>query len=96
MDTAGSWRCWWFFGCCLALWYIEQGNKRNVNPDDEMNGSYLGSEFNQDEIEKELKLIGAEFDVVNYHTMIDKTSEYLSQEKATGWFQGEWNLALEL
>ena len=31
-----------------------------------MKGSYLGTEFTQEEIEKELKLIGANFEIVNY------------------------------
>ena len=53
-----------------------------------MNGSYLGSEFSQDQIENELKLIGANFDSVEYDELIDRTSDYLSNEKAVGWFQG--------
>ena len=40
-----------------------------------MKGSYLGCEFNQDEIEKELKSIGANFETENYDELIDKTSE---------------------
>ena len=35
-------------GAALAFWHIEQGNKREVNLDDDMNGSYLGSEFSQE------------------------------------------------
>ena len=53
-----------------------------------MKGSYLGKEFNQEEIEKELKSIGANFEKVKYEDLIDKTSEFLSDEKAIGWFQG--------
>ena len=49
-DAGGS------LGAALALWHIDQGNKRSVNLNDDMKGSYLGTEFNQDEIEKELKL----------------------------------------
>ena len=81
-DAGGS------LGAALALWYIEQGNKRIVNINDDMNGSYLGSEFSQDQIENELKLIGANFDSVEYDELIDRTSDYLSNEKAVGWFQG--------
>ena len=54
-DAGGS------LGAALALWHIEQGNKRTVNSNDDMKGSYLGTEFNQDEIEKELKSVGAKF-----------------------------------
>ncbi len=81
-DAGGS------LGAALALWYIDQENKRIANPDDDMAGSYLGSEFSQDQIEEELKSIGANFKVVNYKDLIDKTSDYLTQEKAIGWFQG--------
>ena len=58
-DAGGS------LGAALALWHIEQGNKREVNLDDDMKGSYLGPEFTQEEIEKELKKIGANFEKVN-------------------------------
>ena len=81
-DAGGS------LGAALALWYIDQGNKRIINPEDDMAGSYLGAEFSQDQIEEELKLIGANYEVLNYENLIDKTSDYLSKEKAIGWFQG--------
>ena len=44
----------------------DQGNKRSVNSNDDMKGSYLGTEFNQDDIEKELKTLGASFEILNY------------------------------
>ncbi len=81
-DAGGS------LGAALALWHLEQGNKREINLDDNMNGSYLGTEFTQNEIEKELSSIGANFDRVSYEDLINKTSELLSNEKAIGWFQG--------
>ena len=81
-DAGGS------LGAALALWYIDQGNKRIINPDDHMAGSYLGTEFSQVEIENELKSLGANYEVVNYESLINQTSEYLSKEKAVGWFQG--------
>ena len=81
-DAGGS------LGAALALWYIDQGNKRIINPDDDMAGSYLGSEFSQEQVEKELKSLGANYEVVNYENLIDQTSDYLSKEKAIGWFQG--------
>ena len=81
-DAGGS------LGAALALWHVEQKNKRIVNPDDDMRGSYLGSEFSQEEIENELKSIGANFGIFSYEDVIDKTSDYLANEKAVGWFQG--------
>ena len=81
-DAGGS------LGAALALWHIDQGNKRSVNSNDDMKGSYLGTEFNQEEIEKELKYIGANFEILKYEDLINKTAEFLSNEKAIGWFQG--------
>ncbi len=81
-DAGGS------LGAALALWHIEQGNKRIINSKDDMKGSYLGNEFNQEEIEKELKSLGANFVTLNYEDLINKTSDYLLNEKAVGWFQG--------
>ena len=81
-DAGGS------LGAALALWHIDQGNNRKVDPNDSMKGSYLGPEFTQDQIEKELKDIGANFDTINYDDLINQTSEHLSNEKAIGWFQG--------
>ncbi len=81
-DAGGS------LGAALALWHIEQGNKRSVNSKDDMRGSYLGTEFNQEEIENELKSIGANFETLNYEDLINKTADFLSNEKAIGWFQG--------
>ncbi len=81
-DAGGS------LGAALALWYIDQKNKRFINKNDDMSGSYLGSEFTQDQIENELKSLGANFVKVNYEDLINQTSDYLLKEKAIGWFQG--------
>ena len=81
-DAGGS------LGAALALWYIEQGNKRIVNSNDDMKGSYLGNEYTQEEIEKELKSLAANFKILNYEDLIHETAELLSNEKAIGWFQG--------
>ena len=81
-DAGGS------LGAALALWHIENGNKRTVNPNDDMKGSYLGNEFSQKDIEKELSSLGANFKTLDYEDLINKTSEILSNDKAVGWFQG--------
>ena len=81
-DAGGS------LGAALALWHIEQKNKRLVNSNDSMRGSYLGTEYSQEEIEKELNSLGAKFETLNYEDLIDKTAEFLSNKMAVGWFQG--------
>ncbi len=81
-DAGGS------LGAALALWHIDQKNQREVNINDNMEGSYLGPEFTQNQIEEELNLIGANFKTLDYESLINQTSNYLSEEKAIGWFQG--------
>ncbi len=81
-DAGGS------LGAALAVWHLENGNKRIVNPEDDMKGSYLGTEFSQEEIEKELNLAGANFETLDYEELIKKTSVLISNEKVIGWFQG--------
>jgi carbamoyltransferase len=75
-------------GAALALWYEDEKQFRKVNQADDMKGSYLGPEYSQEQIEKELKFIGANFRVLNYDELIDKTVKYLAEEKVIGWFQG--------
>ncbi len=81
-DAGGS------LGAALALWYTDQENERIIDPEDSMQGSYLGTEYSQNEIEKELKSLGAKFMILDYEDLIKKTSNNLSEGKAIGWFQG--------
>ena len=81
-DAGGS------LGAALALWHIEKKNKRIINKNDDMKGSYLGTEYSQNEIENELNSLGANFETLEYKKLINKTAEILSNEKAIGWFQG--------
>ena len=81
-DAGGS------LGAALAFWHIEEENPRVVNEDDNMKGSYLGGEYNQDELENELKSLGANYEILSYKNLIDKTAKLISNEKAIGWFQG--------
>ena len=81
-DAGGS------LGAALALWYLEQKNPRHIDQNDSMQGSYLGPEYSQNEIEDELKNIGAKFSVIEEDKLINKTAEDLSNEMAVGWFQG--------
>ena len=81
-DAGGS------LGAALALWYIEKNNTRKLNLNDEMRGSYLGTEYKQEEIENQLKTIGANFKVYRYKDLIEVTSKFISNQKVVGWFQG--------
>ena len=81
-DAGGS------LGAALALWHIDQKNPRKINPKDSMQGSYLGPEYSQAEIEKELKKIGAIYQIKTEEDLIECTAEDLSKGEAIGWFQG--------
>ena len=67
---------------------IELKKNRTINDNDSMRGSYLGPEYSQQEIEKKLKKIGANFKILEEDKLIEKTSSALIEGKAIGWFQG--------
>jgi carbamoyltransferase len=82
-DAGGS------LGAALAFWYKELGNKREIPlPGDDMNGSYLGPSFSNDEIEVELKLLKAKYKKQSDENLIDLVARELKYEKTIGWFQG--------
>ncbi len=80
-DAGGS------LGAALALWHLEFKQKRAEYKDD-MQGSYLGPSYSDDEIEKELNNLNAKFQILNEKEIIEKTSESLKNGDAVGWFQG--------
>ena len=53
-----------------------------------MQGSYLGPEFSQAEIEKRLAAAGAKFTVVDEPELFERTCDALEAGHAVGWFQG--------
>jgi carbamoyltransferase len=75
-------------GAALGFWHIELKKSRTINSNDSMCGSYLGPEYSQQEIEKKLKKIGANFKILEEAQLIEKTSSALIEGKAIGWFQG--------
>jgi len=75
-------------GGAFAVWHKELNNPRVVNPNDAMQGSYLGPAYEQDFIENELLTCGANFESVSEDDMIEKTAQVLADGKAVGWFQG--------
>ena len=81
-DAGGS------LGAALALWHIEQNNPRTVSLIDDMQGSYLGPEYTQSQIEKQLDEVGAKYKTLNEEEIYEKTAQCLSEGQAIGWFQG--------
>ena len=81
-DAGGS------LGAALALWYIEQNNLRTIDNEDSMQGSYLGPEYLQKEIEEQLDAAGAKYEIFKDEELLDKTAADIANEEAIGWFQG--------
>jgi len=76
-------------GAALAAWHGELENERTTTKQrDDMNGSYLGPSFAQQDIEQRLTQYGAVYEVVEQGEMISLTARALAQEKAVGWFHG--------
>ena len=75
-------------GAALALWHKELKKERFSPLKDEMQGSYLGPSFNDNEIEKHLASLGATYEKFSEEDLLKITAKELSQEKTIGWFQG--------
>tara|TARA_B100000963_G_scaffold361409_1_gene396603 strand:- start:1093 stop:2928 length:1836 start_codon:yes stop_codon:yes gene_type:complete len=80
-DAGGS------LGAALAYWHHELKKPRDIIKD-QMQGSYLGPHFNNDYIEKELKLLKANYKKYEKDKIIAITAKELAEEKTVGWFQG--------
>ena len=82
-DAGGS------IGAALGVYHIMLDGERKVTDGmDGMKGSYLGSGYEQADIEKRLVAIGAEFITLSEKDMIDSTAKALSEGKSVGWHQG--------
>jgi carbamoyltransferase len=83
-DAGGS------VGAALAAYHQHLGAPRKLNGAlDAMQGSYLGPEFPQDEIEMRLKAAGANFTTAaNDIELYRRTCDALEAGHAVGWFQG--------
>lgn len=82
-DAGGS------LGAALAAYHQHLGQPRHANgKTDTMQGSYLGPQYSQDDIEKRLTDIGAKFEIVEGDALYQRTAEALEAGNAVGWFQG--------
>ena len=93
-DAGGS------LGAALAFWYLElKKERKNINNEDMMKGSYLGTSYSNDKIKDILESIGARYEKINDEKMLDQVAKEISNGKAVGWFQGKMEFgprALEL
>jgi len=75
-------------GAAQTAYYTHLENPRKASAQDMMGGSYLGPEFEQEEIEESLTEIGARFEVLDEEEIYSETVSALEAGKAVGWFQG--------
>ena len=76
-------------GAALAAYHLYQGQPRTPDGSlDAMQGSYLGPEFGQSDIETRLSKVGAKFEVLSDDAVIASTAQAINDGKAVGWFQG--------
>ena len=80
-DAGGS------LGAALAYWHRDLKKPRN-DYKDQMNGSYLGPKFNDEEIEKKLKNLNTNYKKLSEEEIIKLTAKGLADNKTVGWFQG--------
>src|SRR5918996_1304297 len=80
-DAGGS------VGAALAAYHLFKDQPRKLNGlRDGMSGAYLGPAFDQAEIERRLRDVGAVFDVVPDQAVIGSTADALP-EKVADWFE---------
>ncbi|GHA15821.1 carbamoyltransferase [Arenicella chitinivorans] len=76
-------------GAAQALAHIYHDVPRTAHKNDNMQGSYLGKEFSNDEIRQRLTASGAHFtEFPDAEAMIDAAANALANEQVLGWFQG--------
>ncbi len=76
-------------GAALITYHHHFGNKLiEKNGRDNQKGSYFGTHYNDDAIEKFLKKFDLPYHRVGENELIEKVSDALKEEKVIGWFQG--------
>jgi carbamoyltransferase len=76
-------------GAALGAYYLHFQKQRQVaSPLDSMQGSYLGPQYSQDEVNQQLTSAGAIFEVVSDKELFSIAAKALADGKAIGWHQG--------
>jgi carbamoyltransferase len=76
-------------GAALSAYYgfLDQP-RASSGAADRMLGAYLGPGFEQNDIDRRLRNVGARFDRVDQASMLARTARDLADGRAVGWFQG--------
>jgi carbamoyltransferase len=76
-------------GAALTAWYRLENKPRSVNGSkDNMQGSFLGPSYTNQEIEEFLHSKEAPYGRLNDDVLFDRVAEQLADGKVVGWFQG--------
>jgi carbamoyltransferase len=77
-------------GAALAVWHMhkEYPQPRMIVQPDAMQGSFLGPEFSDDEIEAVLLDHDAVYQKMDTDSLYDRVADLLASEKIVGWVQG--------
>jgi carbamoyltransferase len=76
-------------GAALAVYHGFLGKARTAVAGDAMQGSYLGPEYSNEEIARELGGAGAKFELIDGEdALLESTVDALADAKAIGWFNG--------
>ena len=76
-------------GAALGIWHKELKQERLKPIKDNMNGSYLGPSFSNEEIHDRLTTLNATFEKFSEEKLLKITADELSNGKIIGWFQGK-------
>jgi len=79
-------------GCALAFNFLELKeirNLSNIDKSDSMQGSFLGPEFSNEEVKKQLDSVGAIYSQLSQKEVYIETAKQIFDQKAIGWFQGK-------
>jgi len=76
-------------GAALTVWYEYLENQRQSdNQTDQMQGSYLGQSYSDNEIQTYLDSINAKYTKLPDEQLFTKLAEILADENVVGWFNG--------
>jgi len=75
-------------GAALASWHQYHDQPRLPRESDSMAGSYLGPEPGDEETRAALDALGAKYQRLDDHELMDRLAELLAAENVVGWVQG--------
>jgi len=77
-------------GAALACWHQYHGNSRTVVGGllDSMKGSYLGPQYDEQEVERVLAAVGARYIKLSDEELFSRLARILDEGHIVGWFQG--------